>query len=233
MGVSLLYLGFLNPNLPSITHVLNPLIQRNLSWDLYLSDPIIFGLFVFLGLAALSYGRVFCGQVCPYGSLVEFANRVSPLTLEVPDTLHRHLLKLKYAVLLALLAAALVGGSLALKLAEVEPFKTTFYVRSRPPIFVAYAIAILLLSTLNSRFFCKYLCPLGALTALMSRFQLFRIKRHDLCGRCRICERECPWGVIDRDGKIDPMECFRCGVCEMNYHDPRKCPALRGDGDEA
>lgn len=228
MGVSLLYLGFLNPNLPSITHVLNPIIQRNLSWDLYLSDPIIFGLFIFLLFAAMASGRVFCGEVCPYGSLIEFLYRIVPYRKELPRRVHEKLLLFKYVILGVLIFAAMVAGSAALELAEIEPFKTTFYIRNRPALFVSYALALLMISAVNNRFFCKYLCPLGALMGIMSHFQVFKIKRHRLCGKCRICEKECPWQVIERDGRgrVNQRECFRCGECEMNYYDENKCPAL-------
>jgi NosR/NirI family nitrous oxide reductase transcriptional regulator len=228
MLVSLVYLGVVNPSLPSITQVLNPLIQKGLSWSLYLSDPLIFGLFVFLIVAAIFSGRVFCGEICPYGSLIEFLYEVVPLKKEIPRKIHDKLLYLKYAVLAGLVAAALYAGSIALELAEVEPFKTTFYVRDRPWFFLAYAGILLLVSAINNRFFCKYLCPLGALTGLISHLQVFKIKRHKLCGKCRICEKECPWQVIEVNGRgrINSMECLRCGECEMNYYDEKRCPAL-------
>lgn len=228
MLISLAYLGFINPNLPSITHLLNPLIQKGLSWSLYLSDPLIFGLFVFLTIAAVMSGRVFCGEICPYGSLIEFIYKAVPYKKEIPRKIHDRLLYLKYIILVGLGVAALAGGSIALKLAEVEPFKTTFYVQKRYWVFVAYAVALLLISAINNRFFCKYICPLGAFMGLLSHFQIFKIKRHSLCGKCRICERDCPWQFIEVDGRgrVNNRECFRCGECEMNYYDEKRCPAL-------
>jgi NosR/NirI family nitrous oxide reductase transcriptional regulator len=179
-------------------------------------------------VAAIFSGRVFCGEICPYGSLIEFLYEVVPLKKEIPRKIHDKLLYLKYAVLAGLVAAALYAGSIALELAEVEPFKTTFYVRDRPWFFLAYAGILLLVSAINNRFFCKYLCPLGALTGLISHLQVFKIKRHKLCGKCRICEKECPWQVIEVNGRgrINSMECLRCGECEMNYYDEKRCPAL-------
>ncbi len=229
MFISLAYLGFINPSLPSITHLLNPLIQKGLSWGLYLSDPLIFGLFVFLTVAAVFTGRVFCGEICPYGSLIEFIYKAVPVKVDIPRKIHDKLLYLKYVILALLVAAAVYGGSIALELAEVEPFKTTFYVRERYWVFVAYAAILLLVSAVNNRFFCKYICPLGAFMGIMSHFQLFKIRRHGLCGKCRICERECPWQFIEVDakGRINSRECLRCGECEMNYYDEKRCPALR------
>jgi NosR/NirI family nitrous oxide reductase transcriptional regulator len=55
---------------------------------------------------------------------------------------------------------------------------------------------------------------------------LIKLKRHDLCGTCKICGRECNAQAITPDGKIKTAECLDCLECQMNFWNEDKCPAL-------
>jgi polyferredoxin len=94
--------------------------------------------------------------------------------------------------------------------------------------FVAYALLLLAAGLFVERFFCRYLCPLGAALALPARLRQFEwLKRHWQCGReCRICQLRCPVGAIQPEGVIHPGECIYCLDCQCNYHDDRLCPPM-------
>ena len=64
------------------------------------------------------------------------------------------------------------------------------------------------------RFYCRYVCPLGAALGVMSLLSPLRIKRVPQCTMCKVCEQSCPTGAIRRE-KIDFKECVRCDVCEI------------------
>ena len=117
---------------------------------------------------------------------------------------------------------------LAEKLAEVEPFKTTFLVglcnRSWP--YTLFAAGLLGLSIFIERPFCKYLCPLGASLAMPSTFRWFGLDRKQKCNSCKACEVACGAQAIDADGRIDQRECLHCLECMVLYTDERACPAL-------
>jgi len=64
------------------------------------------------------------------------------------------------------------------------------------------------------RFYCRYLCPLGASLALASILSPFRIRRVPHCAHCQVCENACPTGAI-AGARIDFKECVRCNDCEV------------------
>ena len=60
---------------------------------------------------------------------------------------------------------------------------------------------------------CRYLCPLGALLAWVSKFSMVRIRGLHKCNDCgRDCEKVCPTGVLSMEG-IDHSSCIFCGRC--------------------
>ena len=73
---------------------------------------------------------------------------------------------------------------------------------------------ILVASVLIPRFFCRYLCPLGAFYSLFNRFAFFQMRLDESrCVGCGQCERACPMAVeVTKD--INSPECIRCGRCQ-------------------
>jgi polyferredoxin len=82
-------------------------------------------------------------------------------------------------------------------------------------LFGAILTGILLLNRAASRFWCRYLCPLGGLLGLISKVSLFRRQPGADCTQCGVCDRSCPTGTIDpnRGYSSDPAECTLCLNC--------------------
>ncbi len=231
------FVGTLELAQPSVVQVLT-LIHAPFDgwrWDLFLSDPLIFLFWIFIAITIALWGRgVFCGWTCPYGSLSELLYRgarrlgLGRWQFALPPRWHHRLRWLKYVVLLVLVAASFHSMALAERMAEVEPFKTTFMVhvwnRSWP--FVLFWSVLVALSMFMERPFCKYLCPLGAALALPSRWRLFGLKRKAECSTCKACAAGCGSQAIDPQGRIDPTECMQCLDCLVLYHDDHACPPL-------
>ncbi len=235
--VSIGFVGFYLMAQPSITQVLTWFhsILFKWEWELFLTDPFIFLFWMFIIVTTFFWGRgMFCGWLCPYGALTELAyNIAGKLGLKrfqhrPPEWLHEKLKWLKYAVFAGLLGVSFYSMGLAEKLAEVEPFKTTFLVgvwnRSWP--FVTFWLVLFGAALFIERPFCKYLCPLGASLAVPSTFRWWGLKRKQECGPCDACAAGCSSLAIDQAGRIDQRECLLCLDCMVLYYDDQACPPL-------
>ncbi len=238
--ISIVWIGGVLMAQPSITHVMtwfHSLISR-WEWELFLTDPFIFIFWWFIFITLFVWGRgLFCGWLCPFGSLSELAYKIAgKLGLKrfqrhVPKPLHDKLKWVKYGVFFALMAVSLWSMTVAEQFAEVEPFKTTFLVgpwnRSWP--FQLFFTVVLGLSLFIERPFCKYICPLGAGLAIPTSFRLFGLRRKKECGPCKACAVQCGSLAIAADGKIDQRECLLCLDCMVYYHDAHACPPLAAE----
>jgi NosR/NirI family transcriptional regulator, nitrous oxide reductase regulator len=234
---SLGFAGFHLMAQPSITQVLTwfHAILFKWQWSLFLSDPFIFLFWCFIIVSVFFWGRgMFCGWLCPYGAGSEIVHKLAGalglkrFQFELPKPLHDKLKWIKYGIFAGLLAVSFGSMGLAEKLAEVEPFKTTFLVgvthRAWP--FVAFWSLLAAAALFIERPFCKYLCPLGASLAVPSTFRWWGLKRKQECGPCRACETGCGSQAIGLDGRIDQRECLLCLDCMVMYYDDHACPPL-------
>ena len=235
--VSIGFVGFYAMAQPSITQVLTWFhsLLFQWKWELFLSDPLIFVFWIFIILSTFLWGRgLFCGWLCPFGSLSELLYKIGGaiglkrFQFHLPQALHDKLKWVKYAVFFGLLAVSFFSMGLAEKLAEVEPFKTTFLVgitnRSWP--YSLFAAGLLGLAIFTERPFCKYLCPLGAALAMPTTFRWFGLRRKDECTSCKACAKGCGSLAIDTKGNIDQRECMLCLDCMVFYYDDHACPPL-------
>ncbi len=239
LGISFIYVGLLlkaQPTTTNIVIIINSLKDLEFPLGLYLLEPYIFFSFIFISLTIIVWGRgVFCGWLCPYGAMLELLNklydRILPKRrLPIPGKLHWKLVYLKYMVFLLILGASFYNFILSEYMTEVEPFRTFVLKLHRQWYFVLYFLFLTGLSVVFYRAFCRYLCPLGAALAipsLLRRIPLIRLKRHELCGTCRICSKACPYQAIRPDGVISSTECLDCLDCQINFWDEDICPALK------
>ena len=204
------------------------------NYGFLLYDP--FSLLVWIVSIAgfVAWGRgLFCGWLCPFGAMQEFASHLGRLLripqIEPSPLWDARLKWLKYAVLAGLVGLVLWAPSHLDKAAEVEPFKTaitTFFQRHWS--YVAYAVFWLVLSMSLFKGFCRYVCPLGAVMAIGG---LLRgrdwIERRPECGSpCQLCRVKCRYGAIEASGRIDYSECFQCLDCVAIHDDPKRCVPL-------
>ncbi len=233
---TLVFIGWYGLAQLSVVNVLTftNALMRDFRWETFLIDPLMFILWAFVAVTLLLWGRgVFCGWLCPYGALQELVNKISLRLkvpqLEIPPIVHERLLAIKYVVLLGLFGLSLQSMADAVRYAEVEPFKTAInmhFMREWP--FVLYAAGFVIISAFNSKFFCKYVCPLGAALTIPGRFRIFDwLRRRKECGHpCQICAVECPSQAIRPSGEINLNECHYCLDCQITYWDAYKCPPL-------
>lgn len=209
-------------------------IMHDFQWQSFLIDPMMFILWSFVAVILLLWGRgVYCGWLCPFGALQELAfqlgQRLGVRSFDLPQALHERLWALKYIILLALFGMSLQSLTAAERMIEVEPFKTAITLRfMREWGFVLYAGGLVGIGLVNRKFFCKYLCSLGAALTIGGKFRIFDwLRRHRECGRpCQICAVECEVQAIKKNGEINANECHYCLDCQVTYWNDHKCPPM-------
>jgi len=230
---TLFFIGFYAQGQLSVVNIFTVLLALfdGFKLDVFLLDPIIFILWLYTFISLFLVGRgLFCGWLCPFGALQEMlawlAKRLHIKQVTVPYSLHRKLNKLKYVIVIVLLGLSFYSLTAAEKAAEVEPFKTAItlvFVRHWP--FVLYAVLLLGMGMFIHKFYCRYLCPLGAGLAVLGKFKIFALlTRRKECGSpCQLCRHRCEIGAIKKDGNIDYDECIQCLECIVIYHDTEQC----------
>mgnify|MGYP003671319399 FL=1 len=230
---TLFFIGFYAQGQLSVVNIytLFLAIWDGFSLNVFLMDPVLFILWTYTFISLFVWGRgLFCGWLCPFGALQEMAawlgEKLKLRQVKVPEKWHRRLILLKYPILLVLVGTAFYSLELAEKLVEVEPFKTgitLIFVRYWP--FVAYAVGLLVVGMFIHKFYCRYLCPLGAGLAVLGKLRLFSwLDRVELCGKpCQHCKNSCGINAIHKDGRIDYNECIQCLECVVILKDQSQC----------
>ena len=182
------------------------------------SNLILLG--VLIAAAALT-GRAFCAWACPLGTVQEWmaklarrwsGGRKAWLPVTVPERLDRILRLGKYVVLALVLWAS--TSAVVPVLMPFCPYRTLFTANLGSLLGWAVLLALLLTSLVVERFWCRYLCPLGAILVPFNKISLWRIRADESsCISCGICKRACPVDLdvvheVERGG-----ECIRCLEC--------------------
>jgi NosR/NirI family nitrous oxide reductase transcriptional regulator len=204
------------------------------SFAYLLYDPFSLLIWLVVIISFVLWGRgFFCGWLCPFGALQEFADVIGRALklpqIEPSPAWDARLKYLKYVVLAGMIATVLAVPSSIDKVAEVEPFKTAITVYFlREWYYVAYAVFWLLAGMVLFKGFCRYVCPLGAVMAIGG---IFRgrdwIARREECGSpCQLCKVKCRYGSIKKTGEIAYSECFQCLDCVTIHDDAAQCVPL-------
>jgi len=234
LAVTLVFIGWSQNAQLSIVNLmaLGASLTNGFTWDAFLLDPLVFILWFSVAAALLFWGRgAYCGWLCPFGAMQELSNRIARFfkvpQWTLPWGLHERLWPLKYVIFLSLFGLSLVSIPMAERYAEIEPFKTAIILKfQRGWPYVLFAVALLGAGLFIERFYCRYLCPLGAALAIPGRMRMFDwLKRYRQCGDpCQLCANECMVQAIHPTGEINPNECLSCLHCQVLYQDDQKCP---------
>jgi polyferredoxin len=179
-----------------------------------------------LGVALVA-GRAFCGWLCGLGALQDFVAewtrkllgerrhvRGKPsktiLPLRLPASIDRPLRYAKYLVLATILVASLYAAFPPLR--EFCPVRAVFSLKMTPLLWLSLVV-FLAGSVLVERFWCKYLCPLGAALALFNKISPVRLVSSNTCNNCGRCDIECSMGIEDVPNNLTDTECIRCLEC--------------------
>jgi polyferredoxin len=187
--------------------------------------PAAMFLFISFMLMSLLLKKAFCSWLCPVGTFSEFlwklGRRVYGRNLRLPRWIDVALRGLKYLLLglfvavIGAMSAAALDDFMATPYGLVADVKMLNFFRDIG-ITAAVVIGLLaLLSTLIQNFWCRYLCPYGALMGLASLFSPVKIRRdQEACIDCGKCAKACPAGIaVDKLVQIRTVECTACMEC--------------------
>ena len=191
---------------------------------IFLGTFVLF--FVTIGLAVIMR-RSFCGQLCAFGALQEFFGKLGRKLFKkrpvLPQKLDRVFRYLKFAVLAVTVVMAWLTAQLWIT--PYDPFNALGHLADFNALITTYLIGFIVLivivlgSIIFDRFFCKYLCPAGALYAAIGKASPYAVRIHnDKCIECGLCNKACPMNVDvmnSKKEKITDMECINCNACVL------------------
>jgi len=191
-------------------------------------------------VATVVLGRVFCAWICPMGFIFECTDKLRRVLrwLEIRPRNVRASRTLKYGLLAAgllvafVLSTAVLGHVYPPAMLGRELHALVFAIFDRAEIgrrglwigglgwaTAALALIVLVEVSVSRRWWCRYVCPGGALYSLLGAARPVRVTlRADACTQCARCVRACPMGLnpmLDQMG----MECDSCGECLASCQD--------------
>lgn len=176
-------------------------------------------------ILAIFIRRGFCSWVCPIGTAAEWAHKTGKKIFGrnpmIPERLDIAFRSIKYFLLGFFLYSILLMSTDVLqqfiygtynRIADVKMY--LFFSRITLTA-LAVIIVLGLLSVIFKNFFCRYLCPYGAMLGLLSIFSPLAIRRdEDKCINCGRCAMECPSQIpVDKKKIVRSAECTACFRC--------------------
>ncbi|WP_373898101.1 4Fe-4S binding protein [Haloimpatiens sp. FM7315] len=186
-------------------------------------EPSSFIILICVILLTVLFGRIFCGYICPLGTIQSLINKLGKKLkikqIKLNGKIHKVLQFAKYFVLAIVLVTTYRAGELILR--TMDPWATFMHFGSGTEIFTEFLMGFIILmlifitSLFIERAWCRYFCPLGAFLSLISVFRIFKVKRNSsTCVNCKKCTRNCPMGLeVHNSSSTNSMECISCGEC--------------------
>jgi len=179
--------------------------------------------FVAVMLLTIIGGRWFCGWICAFGAyndLIYFiSKKVFKVKFKVDEKVDSILKYVKYIILIFIIIVSWTMGSNILE--STSPWDVFGQITNLSTVFSSLLIGLILLVLITigaffiERFFCRYLCPLGAVFAIISGLGITKINKPKAdCGKCRACTNNCSMGLkLYEVNKVKGGECINCLNC--------------------
>jgi ferredoxin-type protein NapH len=171
-----------------------------------------------LGIYGTIFGRAFCGWVCPFGGFQDLLGLLNKRKKKLQSFTYS-----KFAMLLVVVVLAWItldtffckfcpAGSLFASIPAPLFYPSLnlgffFYVH------IATLILTVVLVLLFSRFWCRYLCPLGSI-GIFNKLSILTVSLNPTkCTKCARCLDVCPMGIDKLENISKSSDCILCGKC--------------------
>jgi polyferredoxin len=190
----------------------------------------MFLLVAFLVMSIL-FRKAFCGWLCPIGTLSEalwkFGHKLLKRNWRFPSWIDLPLRSLKYLLLVLFvyaiggMSAAAIEAFISSPYGLVADFKMLYFFRNLSGTAALVLAVLIILSVFFQNFWCRYLCPYGALLGIAAVFSPAKICRDKgRCIDCAQCAKACPALL-----KVDTLDCIRSAECTGCLECVTICPA--------
>jgi polyferredoxin len=201
-------------------------LHKAIVWNPFLETLVA------LVLSTIIFGRYFCGYACAFGSLGDWIYSASAFmqkklrkkVIRLPAKIISALQYVKYAVLLGVISACFFNVYSVVSRADPWELFAAFRGGNfslHGKVWSVVTLGIILLGMIFiERFFCMFLCPMGAVFALLPilPFAAYNRRRSECVKGCSLCTKVCPASVSLGDKHSKYGDCFQCGKCA------EKCP---------
>ena len=190
----------------------------------------MFLLLTFLSISFL-FRKAFCSWLCPIGTLSENLWRAGrklagrncslPRWLDIPMRGLKYLLLAFFIWAITSMSAGAIEGFMQSPYGLIADVKMLNFFRHLGETAAIVLAALIIASLFIQNFWCRYLCPYGALMGLVSLFSPLKIRRNaQACIDCGKCAKACPAAIpVDRLVQVRTVECTACMACIAS------CPA--------
>lgn len=179
--------------------------------------------FVTVTIFTIISGRFFCGWLCAFGTYSDLiylmSKKIFKTRFRMNEKIDSYLKYAKYIILLAIILVSCILGSTIFR--SASPWDAFAQITDFPDILKSLPVGLLLLLLITAgmffveRFFCRYLCPLGAFFTLISKVSFLKIKKPSgKCGICRVCTNNCSMGLrLYKTENVRGGDCINCLKC--------------------
>jgi len=171
--------------------------------------------------ATLFVGALFCGWICPLGSIQDLFGRLGKKIFKkrynnfIPAAVDRALGYLRYVTLVLIVVQTTRMINLAF--VKVDPYYALyhFWTGEALPSAIIVLVVVLLASLFVERPWCRWLCPFGAVQGIIQLVSPWKIRRDcEKCIDCGLCSKACPMNIdVARKKAVMDTRCNRCGEC--------------------
>ena len=168
-------------------------------------------------------GRFFCGWICTFGAYNDLIHYISKKVFKVKFKINPKVdAILKYTKYLILVFIAAISWTIGSTILEgTSPWDAFAQITDISNVLSTLTIGFILLLLITvgaffiERFFCRYLCPLGAIFTIISKISIFKFnKPNDKCGKCMACTTNCSMGLpLSEVNSVRGGECINCFNC--------------------